>query len=34
VYHAKELLKEVAKMVRKAKKEENFKIKQPGIESP
>ena len=34
VYHAKELLKEVAKMVRKAKEEENFKIKQPGIESP
>ena len=34
VYHAKELLKEVAKMVLKAKEEENFKIKQPGIESP
>ena len=34
IYDAKGLLKEVAKMVSKAKEEENFKIKQPGIESP
>ena len=32
VYDAKKLLKEVEQMVSKAKKDENFEIKQPGIE--
>lgn len=32
VYDAKGLLNEVAKMVETAKKEENFDIKQPGVE--